>query len=137
LSRGSDLRARRDAGKVEELHRDQRATLRQVASGFRRTTVQPPGGSALMMRWTLRFALCTAAVLAVTLVIRAADASDAELQFQLGNLLSDETRFRGALDAFDKAIQTDEHALQVRAGGGKGETAPRIAAVDWAQQDGE
>ncbi|PYR63358.1 MAG: hypothetical protein DMF88_25440 [Acidobacteria bacterium] len=90
-----------------------------------------------MMRWTLRFALCTAAVLAVTLVIRAADASDAELQFQLGNLLSDETRFREALDAFDKAMQTDDHALQVRARAGKVKTALRIAEFDLAQREGE
>ncbi len=59
-----------------------------------------------MTRWTLRFVLCAAAVVACTLVIQADDkitASDAELQFQLGNLLSDETRFREALDAFDRA----------------------------------
>jgi len=57
-----------------------------------------------------------------TLVLQADDritAGDAELQFQLGNLLSDETRFREALDAYDKAIQTDDHDLQVRAVRGK------------------
>ena len=45
-----------------------------------------------MMRWTLRFVLCAAAVVAGTLVLQADDkitAGDAELQFQLGNLLSE------------------------------------------------
>ena len=89
-----------------------------------------------MMRWTLRFVLCAAAVVACTLVIQADDkitAGDAELQFQLGNLLSDETRFREALDAFDRAIQTDDHDLQVRARAGKVKTALRIAEYDLAQ----
>jgi Flp pilus assembly protein TadD/predicted aspartyl protease len=93
-----------------------------------------------MMRWMLRFVLCAAAVVACTLVIQADDkitAGDAELQFQLGNLLSDETRFREALDAFDRAIQTDDHDLQVRARAGKVKTALRIAEYDLAQKEGE
>jgi thioredoxin-like negative regulator of GroEL len=93
-----------------------------------------------MMRWTFRFVLCAAAVVACTLVIQADDkitAGDAELQFQLGNLLSDETRFREALDAFDRAIQTDDHDLQVRARAGKVKTALRIAEYDLAQKEGE
>ena len=93
-----------------------------------------------MTRWTLRFVLCAAAVVACTLVIQADDkitAGDAELQFQLGNLLSDETRFREALDAFDRAIQTDDHDLQVRARAGKVKTALRIAEYDLAQKEGE
>lgn len=90
-----------------------------------------------MMRWTLRFTLCTATLVAATLVIRAADTADAELQFQLGNLLSEETRFREALDAFDKAIKTDDHDLQVRARAGKVKTALHIAEFDLAQKEGE
>jgi Flp pilus assembly protein TadD/predicted aspartyl protease len=93
-----------------------------------------------MMRWTLRFVLCSAAIVAGTLVIQADDkitAGDAELQFQLGNLLSDETRFREALDAYDKAIQTDDHDLEVRARAGKVKTALRIAEFDLAQKEGE
>src|SRR5438874_5887088 len=92
------------------------------------------------MRWTLRFVLCAAAVVAGTLVLQADDkitAGDAELQFQLGNLLSDETRFREALDAYDRAIQTDDHELQVRARAGKVKTALRIAEYDLAQKEGE
>ncbi len=93
-----------------------------------------------MMRWTLRFVLCAAAVVAGTLVLQADDkitAGDAELQFQLGNLLSDETRFREALDAYDRAIQTDDHDLQVRARAGKVKTALRIAEYELAQKEGE
>src|SRR5438105_430189 len=93
-----------------------------------------------MMRWTLRFVLCAAAIVAGSLVLQADDkipAGDAELQFQLGNLLSDETRFREALDAYDRAIQTDDHDLQVRARAGKVKTALRIAEFDLAQTEGE
>jgi Flp pilus assembly protein TadD/predicted aspartyl protease len=93
-----------------------------------------------MMRRTLRFVLSAVAVVACTLVLRADDqitAGDAELQFQLGNLLSDETRYREALDAFDKAIHTDDPALQLRARGGKVKTALRIAEFDLAQKEAE
>jgi len=93
-----------------------------------------------MMGWRLRFVCCVVAAVAGTLVVRADDRitpGDAELQFQLGNLLSDETRFREALDAYDKAIHTDDHDLQVRARAGKVKTALRIAEFDLAQQEGE
>ena len=54
-----------------------------------------------MMRWTLSLVLCATALTAGTLVIHADDkvVGNAELQFQLGNLLTEETRFREALDA--------------------------------------
>jgi tetratricopeptide (TPR) repeat protein/predicted aspartyl protease len=93
-----------------------------------------------MMRRTLRFVLSAAAVAACTLVLRADDqitAGDAELQFQLGNLLSDETRYREALDAFDKAIHTDDPSLLLRARQGKVKTALRIAEFDLAQKEAE
>jgi len=93
-----------------------------------------------MMRWSLRFVLCATAIAAATLVLRADDriaVGDAQLQFQLGNLLSEETRFREALDAFDKAIQTDDRDLQLRARAGKVKTALRIAEFDLAQKEGE
>jgi tetratricopeptide (TPR) repeat protein len=93
-----------------------------------------------MMRRTLRFVLSAVAVVACTLVLRADDqitAGDAELQFQLGNLLSEETRYREALDAFDKAIHTDDASLQLRARGGKVKTALRIAEFDLAQKEAE
>jgi tetratricopeptide (TPR) repeat protein/predicted aspartyl protease len=93
-----------------------------------------------MMRRTLRFVLFSAASVACTLVLRAdykITAGDEELQFQIGNILSDETRFREALDAFDKAIQTDDPALHVRAREGKVKTALRIAEFDLAQKEAE
>ena len=94
-----------------------------------------------MMRCTLRFVLsAAAAVVACTLVLSADDrinSGDAELQFQLGNLLSDETRYREALDAFDKAIQTDDPALKLRAREGKVKTALRIAEYALAQKEAE
>ena len=93
-----------------------------------------------MMRWSLRFVFCATAVAAATLAVRADDpitAGDAELQFQLGNLLSEETRFREALDAFDKATRTEDRDLQLRARAGKVKTALRIAEFDLAQKEGE
>ena len=93
-----------------------------------------------MTRRTLRFVLSAAAIMACTLVLRADDkitAGDAELQFQLGNLLSDETRFKEALDAFDKAIKADDPTLKIRAREGKVKTALRIAEFDLAQKEAE
>jgi tetratricopeptide (TPR) repeat protein/predicted aspartyl protease len=93
-----------------------------------------------MTRRTLCFVLCAAALVAGTLVIHADDkitAGNAELQFQLGNLLTEETRFREALDAYDRALQTDDRDLQVRARAGKVKTALRIAEFDLAQKEGE
>jgi tetratricopeptide (TPR) repeat protein len=93
-----------------------------------------------MMRWTLSLVLCATAVVAGTLVIHADDkitAGNAELQFQLGNLLTEETRFREALDAYNRALQTDDRDLQVRARAGKVKTALRIAEFDLAQKEGE
>jgi Flp pilus assembly protein TadD/predicted aspartyl protease len=91
------------------------------------------------MRWTLSLVLCATALAAGTLVIHADDkvAGDAELQFQLGNLLTEETRFREALDAYNRALATDDHDLQVRARAGKVKTALRIAEFDLAQKEGE
>ena len=91
------------------------------------------------MRWTLCLVLCAAALVAGTLVIHADDkaAGNAELQFQLGNLLTEETRFREALDAYNRALETEDHDLQVRARAGKVKTALRIAEFDLAQKEGE
>ena len=60
-----------------------------------------------MMRWTLCSVVCAAAFVAATLVLHADDkitTGNAELQFQLGNLLTEETRFREALDAYNRAL---------------------------------
>src|SRR4029453_1660594 len=93
-----------------------------------------------MMRWTLRLVLCAAALVAGTLVIHADDkitSGNAELQFQLGNLLTEETRVREALEAYNRALRTEDHDLQVRARAGKVKTALRIAEFDLAQKEGE
>ena len=59
-----------------------------------------------MLSSSRRVILVVAAVIgACTLAVRAQDISnaDAEVQYQLGNLLSDETRYQEALAAFDRA----------------------------------
>jgi len=92
------------------------------------------------MRRILRFVLCAAALVATTLVLRAQDritSGDAELQFQLGNLLADETRFREALDAYDKALQTDDKDLQLHAREGRVKAQLRIAEYEGAEKDAE
>ena len=90
------------------------------------------------MRKAVHVAVSVAALVGCTLIVRAADsAGDAELQYQLGNLLSDETRYREALDAFDKATQTDDPSLKIRARAGKVRTALRVAEYSLAQTEAE
>jgi Flp pilus assembly protein TadD len=79
-----------------------------------------------------------AIVAACTLVTRAAITNaDAELQFQLGNLLFDETRYPEALQAFDRATQADDLSLAHRARKGKVRTALRLAEFTVARQEAE
>ena len=90
------------------------------------------------MRMSLRFLTVTAAlVLGTTLALRADVDGDADLQFQLGSLLFEETRYREALDAFDRATKTDDAALAVRARKGKVRTALRIAEFAVARTEAE
>jgi hypothetical protein len=90
------------------------------------------------MRLTLRYLLlATALVLGTTLAIRADVSVDAELQYQLGTLLFEETRYREALDAFDRAARTDDGALAVRARKGKIRSALRIAEFALARTEAE
>ena len=68
-----------------------------------------------------RLALVAAAIVvaAGVRVCRARDVNDAELQFQLGTLLFEETRYREALEAFRKAVGADDprpSPLQARIG---------------------
>src|SRR5690349_9862773 len=94
-----------------------------------------------MTRRTLRFALSLAAVGAVcTLVARAQGPLgnvDAELQFQLANLLADETRYTEALDAFDKASRAADPALALRARKGKVKTELRLVQFANARRHAE
>src|SRR5688572_11428 len=90
------------------------------------------------MRMSLRFLSVTAALLlGTTLALRADVTGDADLQYQLGSLLFDETRYREALDAFTRATNTDDTALAVRARKGKVRSALRIAEFGMARTDAE
>jgi hypothetical protein len=90
------------------------------------------------MRMSLRFLTVTAAlVLGTTLALRADVDGDADLQFQLGSLLFEETRYREALDAFDRATNSEDPALAVRARKGKVRTALRIAEFTVARTEAE
>src|SRR5688500_13837825 len=100
LSGGSDLRSRRDARKVEQLHSGERRLL-------------PEGLNAM------RAALIAALVLAATFVLRADTGADAALQFQLGTLLFEQSRYRESLEAFERAIPASDAALSTRARKGK------------------
>jgi Flp pilus assembly protein TadD len=88
------------------------------------------------MRRPLRYvSLAAALLLGLTLVLRADVEADAALQFQLGSLLFEETRYREALDAFDRATRTEDVALAVRARKGKVRSALRIAEFSMARSE--
>jgi Tfp pilus assembly protein PilF/predicted aspartyl protease len=86
----------------------------------------------------LRFAVVVVLFAAVVLAVRARAAvgGDADLQFQLGTLLFDETRYWEALQAFDRALQTDDAALATRARMGKVRSALRVAEFSVARKEG-
>jgi Flp pilus assembly protein TadD/predicted aspartyl protease len=86
-----------------------------------------------------RFGIALVLFLAAALVVRAKASigADADLQFQLGNLLFEETRYWEALQAFDRAIQTDDAALAIRARKGKIRTALRVAEFAEARKEAE
>ncbi len=87
---------------------------------------------------TFRRALTAAAIIAAcTLAMRADTRGDAELQFQLANLLFDETRYREAMQAYDKAIEGGSPVLVPRARKGKVRAALRIAEFGTARQEAE
>jgi predicted aspartyl protease/Flp pilus assembly protein TadD len=88
---------------------------------------------------TFRVSVVAAAfVVAVTLVGRAADAisaPDAELQYQLGNLLFEDTRYQDALAAYDKATKSTDRRLALRARKGKIRTALVVAEFALAREE--
>ena len=86
-----------------------------------------------------RFVAVAAILLACSFAVsaRSTSTADAELQFQLGNLLSEETRYWEALQAFDRATQTDDAALAIRARKGKVRTALRVAEFGTARKEAE
>ena len=63
--------------------------------------------------------------------------ADAELQYQLANLLIEETRYPEALDAFEKAAGTTDPALALRARKGHVKTALKLAEFDLALEGGQ
>jgi hypothetical protein len=90
------------------------------------------------MRMSLRFlSVTTALLLGTTLALRADVTGEADLQYQLGSLLFEETRYREALDAFARASNTDDTALALRARKGKVRSALRIAEFGVARTDAE
>src|SRR5687768_18525992 len=84
-----------------------------------------------------RFALVAAAVLTalVSGVQGRADVNDANLQFQLGTLLFDETRYREALEAFRKAVSAESKGISVQARIGVVKSALRLGEFIEAQRE--
>jgi len=73
---------------------------------------------------------------AVGLAVEGRDgAGDAELQFQLGSLLFEETRFDEARAAFRRAADTDDPALKMRARIGVVKTALLVGEFEEAQKE--
>lgn len=66
---------------------------------------------------------------------RSSSSDDAELQYQLGALLFEETRFTEALDAFRRAIDSDDPGLDLRSRIGIVRTALRLGDFSSAQQE--
>ena len=63
------------------------------------------------------------------------DVNDATLQFQLGTLLFEETRYREALEAFRKAVGSDSKSLAVQARIGVVKSALRLGEFIEAQKE--
>src|SRR5215207_2785769 len=83
-----------------------------------------------------RLALVAAAVL-VALVsgVHGRDVNDASLQFQLGTLLFEETRYREALEAFRKAVGADSKSISIQARIGVVKSALRLGEFIEAQHE--
>ena len=90
------------------------------------------------MRIRPRFLLAAVALVAglTTGVYGRADVNDAPLQYQIGTLLFDETRYREAIEAFRKALNTDNKSLQIQARMGVIKTALRLGEFLEAQKEG-
>jgi len=89
----------------------------------------------------VRFASAVALTLACAFFvpIRAGEISntDAELQFQLANLLYDETRYWEAMQAFERTSEAPDPALALRGLKGKVRTQLRVAEFVKARNDAE
>ncbi len=92
------------------------------------------------MSRSLRFGLFAALAVTCSLALRADERSataDADLQFQLGTLLFEETRYWEAVAAFDKATASSDPALALRARKGKVRAELRVAEFGPARADAE
>ena len=88
------------------------------------------------MRMAIRGVLVVAMATAVGLSIQGrTSGDDAELQFQLGLLLYDETRFDEARQAFRKASESDDPKLKLRARIGVVKTALLVGEFEEAQRE--
>src|SRR5687767_614041 len=86
-----------------------------------------------------RLAMVAVVVLAalVTGVQGRADVNDANLQFQLGTILFEETRYREALDAFRKAVKAESKSIAVQARIGVVKSALRLGEFIEAQREAQ
>ena len=83
-----------------------------------------------------RFALVAAAIVtALVSGVHGRDVNDAGLQFQLGTLLFEETRYREALEAFRKAIAAESKTISVQARIGVVKSALRLGEFIEAQKE--
>jgi predicted aspartyl protease len=90
------------------------------------------------MRRGFRFGITLVIVLVAVFASRArAVGTDADVQYQAGTLLFDETRYWEALQAFERATQSEDAALAVRARKGKIRTALRVAEFTMARKEAE
>jgi predicted aspartyl protease len=78
-----------------------------------------------------------AAALIVGVCLHADTDVDAELQYQLGSVLLDDSRYREAIQAFDSAAKSSDAALVMRARKGKVRAALRIAEFGLARETAE
>jgi len=75
----------------------------------------------------------TALLVALVSGVHGRDVNDASLQFQLGTLLFEETRYREALEAFRKAISADSKSISIQAQIGVVKSALRLGEFIEAQ----
>jgi tetratricopeptide (TPR) repeat protein len=77
--------------------------------------------------------VATALLVALVSGVHGRDVNDASLQFQLGTLLFEETRYREALEAFRKAIGADSKSISIQARIGVVKSALRLGEFIEAQ----
>ena len=82
-------------------------------------------------------ACASALIVGATLAVRAEDTVDADLQLQLATLLYDETRYGEALQAFDRALKSDDRGLAIQARKGKVRSALKVAEFGLARREAE